>query len=41
MADLTEVRSFDFTDAKAWFPVSTLLVAVIYTGSKSLVRPTA
>lgn len=23
-------------DAKAWFPVSSLLVAVIYTGSKSL-----
>lgn len=25
-------------DAKVWFPVSFLLVAVIYTGSKSLVR---
>lgn len=24
-------------DAKIWFPVSFLLVAVIYTGSKSLV----
>jgi GDP-mannose transporter len=24
-------------DAKAWFPISFLLVAVIYTGSKSLV----
>lgn len=23
-------------DAKAWFPISCLLVAVIYTGSKSL-----
>lgn len=23
-------------DAKAWFPVSSLLVAVIYTGSKAL-----
>ena len=26
-------------DAKIWFPVSFLLVAVIYTGSKSLVCP--
>jgi hypothetical protein len=25
-------------DARAWWPISTLLVAVIYTGSKSLVR---
>lgn len=24
-------------DAKAWFPISALLVSVIYTGSKSLV----
>ena len=31
------VRDFDWTDAKTWFPVSFLLVAVIYTGSKSLV----
>lgn len=31
------VRDFDLNDAKAWFPVSFLLVAVIYTGSKSLV----
>ncbi|KAH8832572.1 GDP-mannose transporter [Flagelloscypha sp. PMI_526] len=29
-------RSFDMKDAKAWFPVSCLLVSVIYTGSKSL-----
>ncbi|ORY21369.1 putative GDP-mannose transporter [Naematelia encephala] len=29
-------RDFDWNDAKAWFPVSFLLVAVIYTGSKSL-----
>ncbi|WVQ72691.1 GDP-mannose transporter 2 [Cryptococcus sp. DSM 104548] len=29
-------RDWDLTDAKAWFPVSSLLVAVIYTGSKSL-----
>jgi hypothetical protein len=31
------VRDWDKNDAKAWFPVSALLVAVIYTGSKSLV----
>lgn len=30
-------RDFDIQDAKAWFPVSALLVSVIYTGSKSLV----
>lgn len=30
-------RSFDMKDAKAWFPISFLLVSVIYTGSKSLV----
>ncbi|KAH0582665.1 GDP-mannose transporter into the lumen of the Golgi [Termitomyces sp. 'cryptogamus'] len=29
-------RSFDMDDAKAWFPISALLVSVIYTGSKSL-----
>jgi len=29
-------RNFDMADAKAWFPISCLLVAVIYTGSKSL-----
>jgi GDP-mannose transporter len=33
-------RNFDMADAKEWFPVSCLLVAVIYTGSKSLVSPT-
>ena len=31
-------RDFDMKDAKAWFPISFLLVSVIYTGSKSLVR---
>lgn len=31
------VRDFDKNDAKAWWPISTLLVAVIYTGSKALV----
>lgn len=31
-------RTFDWQDAKAWFPISFLLVSVIYTGSKSLVR---
>ncbi|EIW79179.1 GDP-mannose transporter [Coniophora puteana RWD-64-598 SS2] len=29
-------RNFDTHDAKAWFPISFLLVWVIYTGSKSL-----
>ncbi|ORX38268.1 hypothetical protein BD324DRAFT_620209 [Kockovaella imperatae] len=33
---LISFRDFDLNDAKAWFPVSCLLVAVIYTGSKSL-----
>jgi len=28
---------FDIQDAKAWYPISCLLVSVIYTGSKSLV----
>lgn len=31
-------RNFDVADAKAWFPISFLLVTVIYSGSKSLVR---
>jgi GDP-mannose transporter len=30
-------RDFDMQDAKAWFPISFMLVSVIYTGSKSLV----
>lgn len=30
-------RNFDMADAKAWFPISFLLVTVIYSGSKSLV----
>ncbi|KAI0819653.1 UDP-galactose transporter [Trametes gibbosa] len=29
-------REFDSKDAKAWFPISVMLVGVIYTGSKSL-----
>ncbi|CDO77653.1 hypothetical protein BN946_scf184969.g4 [Trametes cinnabarina] len=29
-------RDFDMKDAKAWYPISVLLVGVIYTGSKSL-----
>jgi len=29
-------RDFDFDDARKWFPISFLLVLVIYTGSKSL-----
>lgn len=30
-------RDFDINDARKWFPISFLLVSVIYTGSKSLV----
>ena len=30
-------RDFDTKDAKMWFPISVMLVGVIYTGSKSLV----
>lgn len=30
-------RDFDTKDAKMWFPISCMLVGVIYTGSKSLV----
>jgi GDP-mannose transporter len=30
-------RDFNMQDAKAWFPISFMLVSVIYTGSKSLV----
>lgn len=30
-------RALDWQDAKTWFPVSFMLVSVIYTGSKSLV----
>jgi len=33
---LISFRSFDVADAKAWFPISFLLVTVIYSGSKSL-----
>lgn len=29
-------RDFDMQDVKAWYPISCLLVSVIYTGSKSL-----
>lgn len=34
---LITFRDFDMEDAKKWFPISFLLVCVIYTGSKSLV----
>lgn len=34
---LISFRDFDIVDAKKWFPISFLLVLVIYTGSKSLV----
>jgi len=33
---LISFRDFDMQDAKKWFPISFLLVCVIYTGSKSL-----
>lgn len=33
---LISFRAFDIEDAKTWFPISALLVSVIYTGSKSL-----
>jgi hypothetical protein len=39
-AGIISFRDFDKKDAKAWFPVSFLLVSVIYTGSKSLVSVT-
>ena len=35
---VVQVRDFDIQDAKTWYPISLLLVTVIYTGSKSLVR---
>ncbi|KAF8582764.1 UDP-galactose transporter [Ramaria rubella] len=35
-AGLISFRDFDTGDAKRWFPISFLLVLVIYTGSKSL-----
>jgi hypothetical protein len=34
-------REFDKDDARKWFPISFLLVLVIYTGSKALVRITS
>lgn len=37
-AGVISYRAFDMQDAKAWSPISFLLVSVIYTGSKSLVR---
>ncbi|KAG8929644.1 GDP-mannose transporter into the lumen of the Golgi [Tulasnella sp. 419] len=33
---LISFRDFDWQDARRWFPISFLLVCVIYTGSKSL-----
>ncbi|KAJ7090559.1 hypothetical protein C8R43DRAFT_291764 [Mycena crocata] len=35
-AGIISFRAFDTQDAKAWSPISFLLVTVIYTGSKSL-----
>jgi GDP-mannose transporter len=37
-AGVITFRDWDTNDAKIWFPISALLVTVIYTGSKSLVR---
>lgn len=34
---LISFRDIDIQDIKAWYPISCLLVSVIYTGSKSLV----
>jgi GDP-mannose transporter len=36
---LITFRDFDAKEAREWFPISFLLVSVIYTGSKSLVSP--
>ncbi|KAJ7132063.1 hypothetical protein C8R44DRAFT_829373 [Mycena epipterygia] len=35
-AGIISFRALDMQDAKAWFPISFMLVIVIYTGSKSL-----
>ncbi|KAH8116416.1 GDP-mannose transporter [Phellopilus nigrolimitatus] len=35
-AGVITFRDFDMQDAKKWFPISFLLVSVIYTGSKSI-----
>ena len=35
-AGIISFRDFDLKDAKMWFPISFMLVLVIYTGSKSL-----
>ena len=35
-AGVISFRDFDMKDAKMWFPISFMLVLVIYTGSKSL-----
>ncbi|KAJ7074903.1 hypothetical protein B0H15DRAFT_868505 [Mycena belliarum] len=35
-AGIISFRAYDTADAKAWFPISFMLVLVIYTGSKSL-----
>lgn len=36
-AQMITFREFDKDDARKWFPISFLLVLVIYTGSKALV----
>ncbi|KAI5121508.1 hypothetical protein M0805_006545 [Coniferiporia weirii] len=35
-AGFISFREFDMQDAKKWFPISVMLVSVIYTGSKSI-----
>lgn len=37
-AGVISFRDFDAGDAKKWFPISFMLVTVIYTGSKAIVR---
>ena len=36
-----QLRELNARDVKTWFPISTMLVFVIWTGSKALVRPPA
>lgn len=38
---MVELRPLNAKDVKLWMPISTLLVFVIWTGSKALVRDTA
>lgn len=38
---LIQIRELNARDVKAWLPISTLLVFVIWTGSKALVSSSA